>query len=205
VDLPGDLPIWPEPEGYSALVVLGGPMSVYDTQRYGWLKDEIRLLRRCIDEQFPILGICLGAQLLAAALGARVYSGEKKEIGWGEVRLRTAAKNDFLFQGIPSPLTVFHWHGDTFDLPLDTTLLASSDLFRHQAYRVGDRWYGFQFHLEVTEGMAQSWAEAYAAELQATGGPTVGDSLEASDDQVARLRPVAETIFNRWLDGLEAL
>ena len=204
-DLPEELPIWPEPEEYSALVVLGGPMSVYDTQRHAWLKDEVRLLRRCMDEGIPILGICLGAQLLASALGAEVYSGGRKEIGWGEIRLRPSAHRDPVFTGLPSRLTVFHWHGDTFGLPPDSRHLAASEMFPHQAFRAGDRWYGLQFHLEVTEGMPQAWANEYAAELERTGGPTLGGDLSNSDERMERLRPHAERVFNQWLDLVESL
>ncbi|MBW3623382.1 MAG: glutamine amidotransferase [Armatimonadetes bacterium] len=202
-DLPHDLPRWPEPADYAALVVLGGPMSVNDTQRYNWLKDEIRLLRRCMDEHLPLLGIGLGAQLLAAACGAKVLPGGQKEIGWGEVKLLPAGRNEPLFTGLPNRLPVFHWHGDTFDLPPDSRLLASSALYPHQAFRVGDRWYGLQFHLELTEGMPQAWAKEHAAELERTGGPTVGGDLADSDVRVARLRPHAEQVFHRWLDRVE--
>lgn len=202
-DMPGEMPHWPEPADYSALILLGGPMSVYDTQRYGWLKEEVRLLRRCMDANLPILGICLGAQLLAAACGAEVYPGGKKEIGWGEVRLRPSAHRDPVFEGLPGRLNVFHWHGDTFDLPPSSRHLAASELFPHQAFRAGDRWYGLQFHLEVTEGMPQAWANEYVAELERTGGPTLGGELSSSDQQIARLRPHAMKIFNNWLDLVE--
>jgi GMP synthase (glutamine-hydrolysing) len=204
-DLPDRFPYWPEPTHYSALLVLGGPMSVYDSQRYPWLKDEAKLLRRCRDEGIPILGICLGSQLLAASFGAKVYAGGRKEIGWGPVRLASAARTDRLLEGTPRDLTVFHWHGDTFDLPAGADLLAGSDLFSHQAFRVEDRWYGFQFHLEVTEEMPEAWAEEYRAELEETGGATVGDGLGDSVERVQALRPHAERIFNNWLDLVERL
>lgn len=205
VDLPEEMPIWPEPEDYSALVVLGGPMSVFDTQRYGWLKDEVRLLRRCMDENIPILGIGLGAQLLAAACGAEVMPGGGKEIGWGEIELRPSARNDRLFKGLPKRFTVFQWHGDTFELPWDSRHLAASERFPHQAFRAGDRWYGLQFHPEVTEGMPQAWAGESAAELERVGGPTVGGDLGDSDRRIAEMRPLADRILNGWLDLVEEL
>jgi GMP synthase-like glutamine amidotransferase len=203
-EMPQEFPRWPEPSQYGGIVVLGGPMSVYDTQRHPWLKEEARLLRRCMDEGIPILGICLGAQLLAAAGGARVYPGEEKEIGWGEIRLIPSARSDPLLEGLPNRFEVFHWHGDTFDLPPNAALLARSALFPHQAFRIGDRWYGLQFHLEVTEGMPRQWANEYQAELAALGGPTVGGDLERSDARIRKLRPLAETVFHRWLDLAES-
>ncbi len=202
-EMPDEFPRWPEPEQYSALVVLGGPMSVHDHQRYAWLKDEARLLRRCMDAHIPILGVCLGAQILATACGGRVHRGDSKEIGWGDVRLLGAAHRDPVFGGLPSPLSVFHWHGDTFTLPQDSRLLAQSDLTPHQAFRFEDRYYGLQFHLEVTAEMATEWATVYADELAETGGPTVGGGPDTWAASAETLRPHAEAFFHRWLDLVE--
>jgi len=152
-------------EGYSALIVLGGPMGVYEDDIYPFIKGELRLIRSALNERVPILGVCLGAQLLAKAAGADVYKGGKKEIGWYNVELTGDGLNDRLFQGLPEELTVFQWHGDTFDVPEGARRLASSKLFPNQVIRVGPCAYGIQFHLEVTEEMIREWLAVNKDEL----------------------------------------
>ena len=115
-----------DPRDWSGLIVMGGPMNADETDRFPFLADEVRWLRQAVDAELPVLGVCLGAQLLAKALGARVYANRVKEIGWYEVELLPAAADDPLFRGIASPVTVFHWHGDTFDLPAGAVQLARS-------------------------------------------------------------------------------
>ena len=138
-------------KGAGGLVVLGGPMGVYQTERYPWLRDEMRLIEDAIGSNLPVLGICLGAQILAAALGAKVDRNPNgKEIGWHPIRLSDAAKDDRLMRDLPATMTPFHWHGDIFDLPSGAVSLASSDKTPCQAFRHGDKTYGFQFHFEVT-------------------------------------------------------
>jgi GMP synthase (glutamine-hydrolysing) len=142
-------------EQHSALIVMGGPMSANDA--LPGLRDELSLIEKALAEEKPILGICLGAQLIAKALGARVYRNAALEIGWEPVWLTEAARGDPLFRGICSPETFFHWHGETFDLPAGAEWLAYSDKCKHQAYRYGRRVYGLQFHPEVTAEMIADW------------------------------------------------
>jgi GMP synthase (glutamine-hydrolysing) len=132
-----------EPDGFSRLILMGGPMSANDN--LPGLAEEIELIRRAVDADVPMLGICLGAQLIAKALGARVYRNPCKEIGWGPVHLTPAGRSDPLFCGVASPATWFHWHGETFDLPAVAEWLAYSEKCRHQAFRFGRRAYGIQF------------------------------------------------------------
>jgi GMP synthase-like glutamine amidotransferase len=139
---------------YDALIFLGGPMSVNDDLPF--LHREMEFIRQAIARRQPILGICLGAQLIARALGAAVRRNSAKEIGWYGLHFAEAAAGDRLFDGL-SMETVFHWHGETFDLPPGAELLASSGLCRNQAFRAGDRVYGLQFHLEVTPRMIADW------------------------------------------------
>ena len=155
-------------DGYSALVVLGGPMGVYEEDKHPFLKDEIKLIESAIKKDIPTLGVCLGSQLIARAAGARVYKGEKKEIGWYDISLTPEGKRDPLLLGLPSAFEVFQWHGDTFDIPAGGVSLASSALFANQAVRVGSA-YGFQFHLEVTEDMVSEWIEVNGEELAPLG------------------------------------
>jgi len=144
----------PDVSKYRALIVLGGPMSANDDLPF--LRAEIDMLRAEILRGRAVLGICLGAQLMARALGAGVRRNPVKEIGWFPIECTPAAASDPLLGGV-SRETVFHWHGETFDLPDGAQLLASSERCRHQAYRVGERAYGFQFHLEVTPEMIADW------------------------------------------------
>ena len=121
-------------KNYAGLIILGGPMNVYQTDQFPFLLDADRLIKQAININKPLLGICLGSQLIAKALNTKVYAGEKKEIGWLPISLTNQGKTDPLFNQFPSKLTVFHWHGDTFNLPLGTIHLASSNLFQtHRA------------------------------------------------------------------------
>ncbi len=148
----------PQPEEVSdmaGLVVMGGPMGVHD--ELGWLEDERVLMRAAVEAGLPVLGVCLGAQQLAAALGAPVVSGPAPELGVGEVHLRAAALDDPVFSPVPTPLPCVHWHGDTFGLPDGAVLLAGNDAYENQAFRVGERAYGLQFHVEVTAALVGHW------------------------------------------------
>jgi GMP synthase-like glutamine amidotransferase len=146
----------PGSEGEMAgLVVLGGPMGVHDD--LPWLADERALLRHAVGAGLPVLGICLGAQQLAAALGGEVVTGPTPEVGVGEVHLTTEAIRDPVLGPAPTPLPCVHWHGDTFSLPDGAVQLARSDLYENQAFRAGPRAYGLQFHVEVTASLVAHW------------------------------------------------
>jgi GMP synthase (glutamine-hydrolysing) len=150
---------------FSAIILLGGPMSVYEGIPF--LNKEQSLIRDAFRRNIPILGVCLGSQLIAGALGGTVYKGAKKEIGWYDVKL-TDKGLDNLFKGLKkSELRVFQWHGDTYTLPQDAVVLAYSDLYP-QAFRIGSA-YGLQFHLEVTIQMIKAWTEEYANEIRKEG------------------------------------
>ncbi len=141
----------------AGLVVLGGPMNVDQIGQYPFLQREVGYIEQALAEGLPVLGICLGAQLLAKTLGAKVYPNRTKEIGWYEIELTAAAGDDALLAGCAPRQTVFQWHGDTFDLPQGAVHLARSRLCEQQAFRYGGNAYGLQFHLEVTAGMIEQW------------------------------------------------
>jgi GMP synthase-like glutamine amidotransferase len=146
---------------YTAIIILGGPMSVYDN--LGYIVKEQELIRDAIKNKVPVLGICLGSQLIAQAAGGNVYKGSKKEIGWYNVTLNHNGQND-LFKDIKSKtMRVFQWHGDTYDLPSTATIMASSELYP-QAFRIGTA-VGIQFHLEVNYEMIKRWTHEYRQEL----------------------------------------
>ena len=139
------------------LIILGGPMNVYETDRYPYLEMEDRLIKQAIERDVPILGICLGAQLVAKALGSRVIKNKEKEIGWYPLKITQEGNKDKLFKHFHSEEIVFQWHGDTFEIPEGAVHLAESSLCINQAFRIGHNVYGLQFHLEVTPEMILKW------------------------------------------------
>jgi len=143
------------------IVSLGGPMNVYEEDKYPFLKNEDMLMKRALQEEIPVLGICLGAQILAKACRAGVKKMDHGEIGWSQVQLTPEGKKDPLFDNCPEVMDVFQWHEDTFDIPQEGRLLAQSAFCRNQAFRVGKNAYGFQFHVEVTAEIVGSWVESY--------------------------------------------
>lgn len=153
---------------YGGLIVLGGPMSVGDTERFPWLTTEILLIQEALSRELPVLGVCLGAQLLAQALGAQVYPGPEPEIGWYPLQLTPAGRQDRIFGRLPEKFMAFHWHGDTFDLPQGAIWLACSERYQHQAFCHNNA-YGLQFHLEATGEMIERWAQANEREFRAAG------------------------------------
>ncbi|HXI43252.1 MAG TPA: gamma-glutamyl-gamma-aminobutyrate hydrolase family protein [Bryobacteraceae bacterium] len=173
-----------------ALIVLGGSMSANDTLTF--ITREIDYVRNAIERGKPVLGVCLGAQLIAKALGARVYANDVKEVGWAPVTFNDAALQDPLFAGLRQDQIIFHWHGETFDLPSGAELLASSAACRNQAFRVGDRIYGLQFHLEVTPDMILEWCQEDAA-CAANVRPSIDPHAH-----LASTKQLAEKVFSRW-------
>src|SRR5690606_28697951 len=146
---------------FDALIVMGGPMNVDEHARHPWLAGEKALIRAAINAGRPVLGICLGAQLIAASLGAPVTRNAETEIGWFDVELEPAGRASPLFAGFPPRFAAFHWHGDTFAIPAGAQRLMRSEACSHQGFALGARVVGLQFHLEVTAANARAM---YAAE-----------------------------------------
>jgi GMP synthase (glutamine-hydrolysing) len=179
-------------------IICGGPIGVYETDRYPFLLDELAAIERRVETGAPTLGLCLGAQLIAAALGAPVYPGRRKEIGWGRVQLSIEGRHSCL--AAISDTAVLHWHGDTFDLPPGASLLASSDLYAHQAFSIGPAVLALQFHAEADPGRIEQWLIGHAAELAAANVDVPGlrartKALHGSVEDAAR------TLLERWMDG----
>jgi GMP synthase-like glutamine amidotransferase len=147
------------------LIVMGGPMGVYDEAVYPWLSEEKAYIKQAIEAGKTVLGICLGSQLIAEVLGAKVYPNKQKEIGWFDVTLSETAKTHPLLAGFEDTFPVFHWHGDTFDLPIGSTHLISSDICKNQAFLYNEKTLGLQFHFEVTEETLRGMVENGIDEL----------------------------------------
>ena len=192
----------PEEIGDAAgLVVMGGPQSSYEQQKFPYLRDEIGLIEDTLKHAKPVLGICLGSQLLAATLGAKVYPGRQKEIGWNRVTLADAAASDPLFAGVPKSFIGFHWHGDIFDLPRGAIPLASSALTANQAFRYGTNAYGLLFHMEVTRPQINVMVETFADELRAAGLNGSAIKLNANT-HLQPLQKIGQGVFSRWVAAL---
>jgi GMP synthase (glutamine-hydrolysing) len=183
----------------AALVVMGGPMGVYEVDRFSYLADEMRLIEQALAAGAPVLGICLGSQLLASVLGSKVVKGKQKEIGWHRVHLTSDAFIDPLFKGLESSFIALHWHGDIFDLPPSATSLASSDLTRHQAFRYGSSAYGLLFHMEATQEIVEGMVRSFPEEL-AEVGATPKAVLDGAALHLPALSDRGNRVFGAFAD-----
>jgi len=195
---------------YAAFVSLGGPMGVYEENRYPFIRKELNFLEELVRHKKPILGICLGAQLLAKTLGARVVKGPWKEIGWYDIQASEGGIEDTVFvsllqngSGAERHMKVFHWHGDTFELPKGAIKLAKSPLFQNQAFRYDKYVYAFQFHVEMTEDMIQEWICAGADELVGARNYIDPESILAEtpffiDELHKRAERLYQTLFKQF-------
>ena len=199
-------PVPKDIEGYGGLIVMGGPMGVYEQERYPFLVDEMRLMECAMNKKKPVLGVCLGSQLLAAVLGARVYSGSRVEIGWYEVLLTEAARSDRIWSHAcmehGDRLTPLHWHGDLFDLPSRSKILASSDMTPCQAFVYDSKSYGILFHMEVTEKAVAEMTSVFDQELRIN--KLKGKKIcSESPKYLPSLHRIGCSVFGRWVKLLE--
>jgi len=193
-----------DPLGPDLVVVLGGPIGVYEQESYPFLAEELALLQRRLVADRPTLGICLGAQLMAAAVGAQVYPGKNgKEIGWKPVETALAANAAFpwLRPLFAEPAPVLHWHGDTFDLPSGAVHLARTAQYPHQAFALGRRALALQFHLEVTACRLERWYVGHACEL-AHAGISVTQLRKDGQRYAPGLERAAKQVWKTWLDAV---
>ena len=178
------------------LIVMGGPMNIHEDDKYPWLTHEKRFIEAAIKGDKTVIGVCLGAQLIAHVLGARVYQGPYKEIGWYPISLTDEAKHAPVFASLPPEFMVFHWHGDTFDLPPGATRLAYSDACRNQAFVYKEKVLGLQFHLETTRESAQRIIENCGDELVEGQYIQRADEILARDSDFAAINNVMVRLLN---------
>lgn len=196
----------PSINGYAGLILMGGPMSVNDD--LPWIPHVLDLIRQAVAEDIPVLGHCLGGQLMSRALGGTVARNPVKEIGWGTVqRTKEAAGEDWLV-GLPDEIEVFQWHGETFSLPPGARHLLRGDYCENQAFVLNNRHLGLQCHVEMTETMIQAWCETGAAEIRDNWSvsPAVQSAAamqEGASRRLGHLHEVADTLYRRWARGLD--
>ncbi len=190
----------------SLLVVMGGPMNVYEEAIYSFLREETETIAEAIQKGLPVLGFCLGAQLMAKAMGAKVHRGHKKEIGWYSVRMTEEGRKDPLLKFLPGELVIFQWHGDTFELPEGAIRIASSENYVNQAMRIDEMSYGFQFHFEVTQDMIFEWFETGREEIDDMGGERLKIKiLEEANTYIPSIHSYAESFLSGYLGRIESL
>lgn len=179
--------------GFDAVVSMGGPMNVYQEDEYPFLAEETAFLRKVVEADVPVLGICLGAQMIAKAAGAQVALAAAKEVGWCNVSLTDAGREDTLFRGLPETLDVFQWHEDMFRVPEKGRLLATSDVCENQALRYRNA-FGLQFHLEITDEILKDWFKA---------NPELPSMLAVYERLKPELNKRAETMYKNFLNLIQ--
>ena len=192
----------PEPRRFDGVIAMGGPMGAYEDERLPWLRHEKQLIAGAVAEGVPFWGVCLGAQLLAASLGAVVGPGPEPEVGVLPVYRTRDGEEDPVFSALPEQFVALQWHSDTFALPSGAALLARSDAYENQAFKVG-RAYGLQFHIEVGRTLANDWGQvpAYAQSLDGIMGDEALPRLLAQiDAHEGDMTGLARTLFAGWLE-----
>jgi GMP synthase-like glutamine amidotransferase len=194
-DLPGDL------AGFNALIILGGPMNVYEEDAFPYLKQVDRLIKEAVRKSLPVLGACLGGQLIAKALGAPVTHSPVQEIGWYRMKLTAAGVRSPFFSDLPGDFPVFQWHGDTFALPGSASHLAATGDCANQAFSVEPCTLAVQFHLEITPGIIHDWFRTWAEDIEEFHGPGGKEKLEAETASIWKgYNPIASRILRNWIE-----
>ncbi len=182
---------------YDALIIMGGPMSVNEKSRYSFIETEIELVKKYLELKKPIIGICLGSQIIASALNSLIYKNSQQELGWYDVKISNA--EDTIFENLKNKFLAFHWHGDVFSLPDNSTKLASSKISGIQAFIYRKTCYGLLFHLEITKDIVQNITAKFESDLLSESIDKSG-ILSNLDEKVEKANSNGRIIFNRWLN-----
>ncbi len=189
------------PDNFSdleAVVCLGGPMNVYEEDKYPFLKKENEFIKEILKREIPYLGICLGSQLLAKACGAKVVKSPVKEVGWFTIDFKKETQKDLLFASLKGPFDVFHWHEDMWEIPPGGTLLATAQGCPHQAFKVGKNAYGIQFHVEVTGRIIEDWCKAYLKSSDPTKQKQAQDMINIFNEKQRAFKAQAEIVYKNF-------
>ena len=187
----------PDPRDIDLLIVMGGPMSVNDEELHPWLVAEKRFIAATVTEGKPVLGICLGAQLIACGLGAKVFRNLEREIGWFPIEPTSEASSSPFASIFASPMEVFHWHGETFELPPGAIHLARSAACINQAFAIGERVLGLQFHLETTSASARALVENCPGDLAPARWVQSEHEILGNEERFQRINPVINAVLDR--------
>jgi GMP synthase (glutamine-hydrolysing) len=189
---------------FNLLIVMGGPMNVYEEDKYPYLIKETEVIGEALNGGMPLLGFCLGAQLMAKACGARVLKGHIREIGWYPARLTEDGRKDLLLRWLPEEFFVFQWHSDTFQIPERGIRLIESDEYPNQAIRIGKMSYGFQFHFEITGEMIEDWLQSGKEEVKELNVAGLHERiLKDTSYHLPKIHAVTELFLNNYLDQIE--
>jgi GMP synthase-like glutamine amidotransferase len=189
----------PRPEDMDGLLVMGGPMGANDEAMHPWMAKEKQFIRLAMEKGIRVLGICLGAQLIASAMGARVFRNDHREIGWFPIRLTPDGLSSPLFADFPEEFSVFHWHGDTFDLPAGARHLAWSEACKHQAFSYKDHVLALQFHLDVRESDIADWVKNSGKELKARTYVQSREQILSGKDQWVAIEKKLHLVLDRFM------
>jgi len=203
VNFERDPEITPAIDKYNGLIILGGHMGVYEAERYKHIKIEMKLIEEALKKNIPILGICLGAQMLAHVLGANVKQSTEKEIGWYDITLTNEGQKDPIFSHFQKREKLFQLHGDTFDIPKSAVHLASSDLLPSQAFRYGEKVYGMQFHLEVDQAMIHRWLENKQNQheiIQSNGKFSIEQIRNETEHYISHSMDLSRKTFTKFIE-----
>jgi GMP synthase-like glutamine amidotransferase len=174
---------------------MGGPMGIYDEKIYPWLYEEKKIIKTAINSGKIVLGICLGAQLIADALGAKVYKNQYREIGWFDIKRSPASENTILYEVFPEHAEVFHWHGDTFDIPEGASILAESEACKNQGFVLENRIVAFQFHLETTRQSAEALIENCREDLDGSRFVQIESELLSNNQRFSNINKIMFAIL----------
>ena len=190
-------PAPPSLENYVGLIIMGGPQSVYEEDKFPYLRAEKQLARLAIDNNIPLLGVCLGSQVIADVLGSEVHPGPAPEIGWKPVKRAPEAANNPVLSALPETFTPLHWHGDIYDLPTGATPIASSEMTPIQGFTYNDNVHALLFHLEMTEAQITEMATLFPEDIR-RANLVPNAFLSQTPAHAAALKPIATQIFTRW-------